>query len=621
MRKQDLQRKMLRKLTEMKRELIARNRKLREEKKNRPGSGLAKLLEGELERAELTLNAQDIVNKLQAIAEDLAELSVQQVMPLADGMKGEFGPDAAEEFESSVGSALENALQTVRDAREQVNNSVLRLQGKLSDEDVNVPSSDMSTDDGSDIGIDIEGGDVEDAFGGEPAASGEEGEPLGRVRKESREYSSKKKSSDSLTKHETALVEAFVELVEQDNFSSLQLEVVADKYGVPEEELLEVYQTANKILTEAYNQPKARRRSALLEAMDLDETARLDEFLPLLGIAARGAAGLGGAALRGAAGLGASALRGLGKAAVKGIGAVGRGVGNVVGGVARGVGNAARSAATGAGNMARTAVGNTVGDMAADAMSGQDQAVPAPSSQVPTRTPAPAAQTPKPSNTAQLAKAKQMISRKIAQSPQLKKVASKLGVRPEELADLNALLTAEGHIKRVRPLKEHRILEDILSLSKDDAVRVVKERIKAVKAGKDLAVRETFPADVRLTTPRAVAKQLINKYGDPTGWSVAQSGEGAYYVLSSPIPESEKAKSLEGQITSLEEEITNIREKHKDVQEEYNLPQEIKVSELRNQLREYQTGYRHQVAKWLSLDEASALVSLAQAITPKAKAK
>lgn len=587
MNKKELQQKKLAMLQEMKQLMEARNAKLREEAASRPGAGLAKLLEGELERAELTLNAQDVVNKLQDTAEDLAKMSVEQLMPLVDEMKGEFGPEAAQKFETEVGGALDTALQAVRDAREQVNNAVLKMQGKLSDEDVTVPDNDMADDIGGgvgldgpndmaddplgaeepadDLGLDVDAGDD---FAGEPAAAGPEEEPLGRAKKESRTYS-KKKSELTESKHEEALLEAFVELTESGDFDSLKLEIVADKYGVCEEELAELYNSAESLLEEVKSY-RIKNTSALREALGIEETEKLDEFLPLLApLAGAAARTVGGAALKGLGGLAKGAAKSLGKAALR-----------------KG------------GSMAMDKVGDMMG-LGGDEKPGQATAPKTPADQ---------------------ARDEQKMKRDARNNPDLRKLAAKFKVQPQDLADLGATIMASDN-NDAAPLNEHRIIEEIAGVPQDDAIKLVKERIKAVKTGKDLAVRETFPADVQLTTPRAVVKQLSAKYGDPAGWAVARSDEGSYYVLSSPIPEVEKARSLQGEIQGLEEEITGIREKHADVQAEYQLPQEIKMGELRQRLGEYETGYRHQVAKWMTFEEASALVTLAQTYGSKKKGK
>jgi hypothetical protein len=555
MTKTTLLQKKIEKLEEMKKLLAMRNQKIRESK---PAGMLANLLEGELERAELTLNAKDVVSKLQEIAEDLAKMQVEQIMPLVDSMKGEFSPDAASAFEQTVEGALDSALQAVRDAREQVNSAVLRMEGKLSDEDVSIPDSDMAdtpsapdtvTGPDVDTGLDLDSdADVNaeapegDLFGGEPATSGEEGNPLGRAKKTESRFvapAQKKRLSEQGSSYpvtcnsayKTALLEAIGEL-EQSDASALQFEIVADKYGLAEDELFEAYNARD----------------------------RLDEFLPMLaGLAGRAVAGAAGRSI--AAGAGNALARTAGKA------------------LSSQVGKAAVGAA------ARTAISKLVGN--------KDQAPEQPSPQE-----------------------RKNAEQTLASDGTTATLAKKLGMNPDDLAKA---LTQESRKKSpmYAKLKEHRIVEQATDIKEEDALKLVKERMRYVKTSKDLVARETFTPDIQLTSPKALVKQLSEKYGHPSGWQVATSPEGTYYVVSAAIPEAGRAKELEGQISSLEEEINSIRAKHGDVQEEYKLPQEIKVAGLRAKLGEYQTGYRHQVAKWLTMEEAVALTSLAKKYAPK----
>ena len=121
------------KLLERKKNLKARVEKLKEQKNKK--NSLYSLLEGHLEQAESILTARDTVNKLQNMAEDLAKIQVETMMPLVDDIKSSFNSEMAEKFEKAVEDDVGNALEAVRNARESANNAVLRLEGKLSDND------------------------------------------------------------------------------------------------------------------------------------------------------------------------------------------------------------------------------------------------------------------------------------------------------------------------------------------------------------------------------------------------------------------------------------------------------------------------------------------------------
>jgi len=162
------------------------------------------------------------------------------------------------------------------------------------------------------------------------------------------------------------------------------------------------------------------------------------------------------------------------------------------------------------------------------------------------------------------------------------------------------------------PINEHMVVEDVMEIAEDDMLGHIKNRISSVQSSKSMSVKETFGHDIKLGTPRNVVKQLAEKYGDPETWQVARTTEGSHYIVSGAIAEEVMAKDTQKQITSLEEEIASVRKKHGDVQEDYKLPQEFKLDTLRGKLQEYNTGYQHQVAKWLSLEEARSIVEMAK---------
>jgi hypothetical protein len=166
---------------------LTRARKL--EESARP-TALATLLENDLDQAELILAAQDMMHKLQNMAEDLAKMNAQDLFPLVDKMKASFGQEAAHAFEATSQEAITGAMNAVRHAKDETGNSIMRLEGKIPANDMaasatpTAPTSDLA----GDASGDVAGGDVDSAmddFGGADAAAGPDSEPLGRARKES----------------------------------------------------------------------------------------------------------------------------------------------------------------------------------------------------------------------------------------------------------------------------------------------------------------------------------------------------------------------------------------------------------------------------------------------------
>ena len=156
---------------------------------------LRPLMEQDLDQAELVLAAKDMVDRIQKMAEDLASMQVEDLMPLVDAMRESFGTEQANAFSASADSVLAAALETIKGTREQMDQAVMVLTGE------GAPMNDMMggemppAGDMGDPMADPMGDDMavpaEDEFAGDEAAAGSEGEPLGRIPKESLENAKK----------------------------------------------------------------------------------------------------------------------------------------------------------------------------------------------------------------------------------------------------------------------------------------------------------------------------------------------------------------------------------------------------------------------------------------------
>ena len=87
------------------------------------------LREGEESKAELIMAVKDMVDKFTGWSEDIAQMQAQTAMEMADAIRDEMGADQAEAFTASVQPALDAAFQSVKSAREALNNSVGSLTG------------------------------------------------------------------------------------------------------------------------------------------------------------------------------------------------------------------------------------------------------------------------------------------------------------------------------------------------------------------------------------------------------------------------------------------------------------------------------------------------------------
>lgn len=142
-------------------------------------SKLKTLLEGELEKAEATLAARNLVDEVQDMLQTASKLQVEDLAALVETMRSNMGADVAATFQGSAQSALQAVIDCLTQAKTDLDNAVLTATGEEGAA-LPAPGDDMSGDDLG--GIDLGAPSVDDA-----AAGGAEA-PLGRgKRTESRE--------------------------------------------------------------------------------------------------------------------------------------------------------------------------------------------------------------------------------------------------------------------------------------------------------------------------------------------------------------------------------------------------------------------------------------------------
>lgn len=119
----------------------------------------------DLDQAEVLLAAKQMADDLQKMAENLASMQVEELMSIANAMKEQVGPAEAEAFNSAAESAISAALESVKNANEQVNNAVLAAQGNPVPTDMEMEPEQSDTDFADDLDADLddfEGADAAD---------------------------------------------------------------------------------------------------------------------------------------------------------------------------------------------------------------------------------------------------------------------------------------------------------------------------------------------------------------------------------------------------------------------------------------------------------------------------
>ena len=101
--------------------------------------------EDEVSQAQVVLAAQDMVDRVQKMVEDMIDLQYKDVPALADTMKGELGTDQATQFKDAMSTALSTLSDTLTATKEQMDAAVAIVTG----EEIASPMGDLE-------GVDIE---------------------------------------------------------------------------------------------------------------------------------------------------------------------------------------------------------------------------------------------------------------------------------------------------------------------------------------------------------------------------------------------------------------------------------------------------------------------------------
>ena len=135
------------------------------------------VMEDELDTAEVLLAANELVDEMQGMVEDVAEMQVQKLMPIVDAMKEQISFEVAEAYNNAADAALGQLLDSMKTAKEALENATLGAQGKQP----NMPApTEMGAEEEPAMDMDADADlDVPDDFGGDDAEAGEDN-PVGR---------------------------------------------------------------------------------------------------------------------------------------------------------------------------------------------------------------------------------------------------------------------------------------------------------------------------------------------------------------------------------------------------------------------------------------------------------
>ena len=88
------------------------------------------VMEADLDQAEVLLAAQELVDEMQGMVEDVAEMQVQKLMPIVDAMKEQVGFETAEAYNNAADAALGTLLDAMKLPKNAVEDATLAPRGE-----------------------------------------------------------------------------------------------------------------------------------------------------------------------------------------------------------------------------------------------------------------------------------------------------------------------------------------------------------------------------------------------------------------------------------------------------------------------------------------------------------
>lgn len=155
---------------------------------------MKRLNESEVQQAQVVLAAQDMVDKMQGMLEDVTELQFKELPALVDSIKNQVGMEQAQQFNTDATAALSGLVGNLQGAKQQLDAALNVVTGQsapggaipgaadaaMAGADIGAADADMAAADdmGADAGLDAVAADAGADMGAEtPAAT------LGRARR------------------------------------------------------------------------------------------------------------------------------------------------------------------------------------------------------------------------------------------------------------------------------------------------------------------------------------------------------------------------------------------------------------------------------------------------------
>ncbi len=142
-----------------------------------------RLNESEIQQAQVVLAAQDMVDKMQGMLEDVSELQFKELPALVDSIKNQVGIDQATQFNTDASAALSGLMQNLQGAKQQLDQALGVVTGTAAPAaaDAAAMGAQAGADMGADMGAEL-GAELGAEAGEMPAEPVEpDAEPAGAV--------------------------------------------------------------------------------------------------------------------------------------------------------------------------------------------------------------------------------------------------------------------------------------------------------------------------------------------------------------------------------------------------------------------------------------------------------
>lgn len=109
------------------------------------------LNESEVQQAQVVLAAQDLVDSVQSMLEDVSEMQFKELPALVDSIRNQVGTAQADQFNADATAALQGMLQNLQGGKQQLETALAVVTGQ-GPAMPSIPGADMGAGPGADLG-------------------------------------------------------------------------------------------------------------------------------------------------------------------------------------------------------------------------------------------------------------------------------------------------------------------------------------------------------------------------------------------------------------------------------------------------------------------------------------